>query len=120
MLNDKQKRFCEEYLLDSNATQASIRAGYSENTAKEIGYEHLTKPHIKEYIAYLQAELQERTKVTLDSVVFRINAIADGSEEDTTQLKALDMLMKHLGGYAVEIAKSTEPLRIQVERISKS
>ena len=120
MLNPKQKRFCEEYVLDSNATQASIRAGYSERTAKEIGYEHLTKPHIQEYITFLQLEIEERTKVTLDSVVFRINAIANGSEEENTQLKALDMLMKHLGGYAVEIATSTKPLRIQVERISKS
>mgnify|MGYP000400850080 CR=1 FL=1 len=120
MLNDKQKRFCEEYIIDLNATQAYIRTGYSENGAKESASKLLTNPNIKEYIAYLQQEIQERTKVTLDSVVFRINAIADGSEEDTTQLKALDMLMKHLGGYAVEIAKSTEPLRIQVERISKS
>lgn len=46
----KQKRFCDEYLIDLNATQAAIRAGYSEKTAKVIGAENLTKPVIHEYI----------------------------------------------------------------------
>ena len=119
MLNPKQKRFCEEYIIDCNATQAYIRAGYDASSANANGNRMILKDSIKEYIAFLQAEVEERTKVTLDSVVFRINAIADGSEEDNTQLKALDMLMKHLGGYAVEIAKNTEPLRVQVERIDK-
>ncbi|WP_211657543.1 terminase small subunit [Parapedobacter composti] len=45
-MTDKQKRFCEEYLVDLNATQAAIRAGYSENTAKEIAYENLTYRNI--------------------------------------------------------------------------
>lgn len=45
-LTDKQQRFVDEYLIDLNATQAAIRAGYSEKTAKEIGSENLTKPNI--------------------------------------------------------------------------
>ena len=49
-LTAKQKRFCDEYLKDLNATQAAIRAGYSEKTAKQIGQENLTKPYLKNYI----------------------------------------------------------------------
>lgn len=49
-MNTKQKRFCDEYLIDCNATQAAIRAGYSPKTAKSIGQENLTKPDLKAYI----------------------------------------------------------------------
>lgn len=49
-MTDKQKLFISEYLKDFNATQAAIRAGYSEDTAKSIGCENLTKPDIKEEI----------------------------------------------------------------------
>ena len=46
-LTEKQKRFCDEYLIDLNATQAAIRAGYSPDTAYSIGQENLKKPEIK-------------------------------------------------------------------------
>lgn len=49
-LTVKQKQFADEYLVDFNATQAAIRAGYSEKTAYSIGWENLRKPEIKEYI----------------------------------------------------------------------
>ncbi len=52
----KQMRFCDEYLIDLNATQAAIRAGYSQKTARAIGAENLTKPYIKEYIEKRMAE----------------------------------------------------------------
>lgn len=52
----KQQRFCDEYLIDLNATQAAIRAGYSEKTARVIANENLTKPYIKEYIDKRMAE----------------------------------------------------------------
>lgn len=57
-MTEKQKRFCEEYLIDLNATQAAIRAGYSERTAKETGCENLTKPNIQEYINKKLEEIQ--------------------------------------------------------------
>lgn len=53
-LTDKQIRFCEEYLIDLNATQAAIRAGYSQKTAGQIASETLMKPYIKEYITALK------------------------------------------------------------------
>lgn len=56
-LTVKQRRFCEEYLVDFNATQAAIRAGYSENSARSIGSENLTKPDIANAIGRLLNEL---------------------------------------------------------------
>lgn len=47
-LTDKQARFCEEYLIDLNATQAAIRAGYSEKTAREQAAQNLSKLNIQE------------------------------------------------------------------------
>lgn len=71
-LNKKQEMFCREYLKDLNATQAAIRAGYSEKTAKDIGCENLAKPNIKKRIAELMAERNERTKVDADYVLKRL------------------------------------------------
>lgn len=59
MLNDKQKKFCNEYLIDLNATQAAIRAGYSEKTARSIANENLTKPDIQKYIQELQEGIKK-------------------------------------------------------------
>lgn len=68
-LTDKQLFFCQEYVKDFNATQAAIRAGYSEKTAYSIGGENLRKPEIQEYISQLQKEIQERNKITIDECV---------------------------------------------------
>lgn len=76
-LTDKQKRFCEEYLIDLNATQAAIRSGYSEKTAGSIGDENLKKPEIAEFIKELQREISERTKITSDWVINRLKEISD-------------------------------------------
>ncbi len=68
-LTDKQRRFCEEYLIDLNGTQAAIRAGYSQKTANEIAAENLAKPSIKAYLAERQRELQEATGITQKRVL---------------------------------------------------
>lgn len=75
-LTAKQKRFIEEYLIDLNATQASIRAGYSPETAKEIGCENLTKPNIKNEIDKAIAERSKRTGINQDRVLREIAKIA--------------------------------------------
>jgi phage terminase small subunit len=82
-LNDKQKRFCEEYLIDLNATQAAIRAGYSKKTAKETGYENLTKPHIQGYIQELVNQRSERTQIDADKV---LNELAKLGFSDIRQI----------------------------------
>ena len=68
-LTPKQQRFVEEYLIDLNATQAAIRSGYSEKTAKEIGSENLTKPNIQAAIQEAQNKRTERTEITQDMVL---------------------------------------------------
>lgn len=57
-MTEKQKRFCDEYIVCLNATQAAIKAGYSEKTANVIGAENLTKPYIREYIDKRLAEIE--------------------------------------------------------------
>lgn len=81
-LTAKQQRFCEEYLIDLNATQAAIRAGYSEKTAKEIASENLTKPNIAEFIQKALEERSERTKVDADYVLNRLSEIDNMSVRD--------------------------------------
>ncbi|MFR4808054.1 MAG: terminase small subunit [Peptostreptococcus anaerobius] len=68
-LTDKQRRFVEEYLIDLNATQAAIRAGYSVKTAKEIAAQNLTKLNISNEIAKAMAERSRRTGVSADRVI---------------------------------------------------
>ena len=75
-LTDKQKRFVEEYLIDLNATQAAIRAGYSPNTARDMGCENLTKPNIANAIEQAIAEQSRRTGVTADRVIQELAKVA--------------------------------------------
>jgi phage terminase small subunit len=75
-LTPKQQRFVEEYLIDLNATQAAIRAGYSPESAKEIGCENLTKPNIKAAIDKAMAERSRRTGISQDRVLRELAKIA--------------------------------------------
>lgn len=68
-LNEKQIRFCEEYLIDLNGTQAAIRSGYSAKTANEQAAQLLAKLSIQEYIQERQKELQNKTGVTQEMVI---------------------------------------------------
>lgn len=68
-MTKKQKRFVEEYLIDLNATQAAIRAGYSPHTAKDIGCENLAKPNIAAAISQAMAERSKRTGINQDRVL---------------------------------------------------
>ena len=74
-LTARQARFVEEYLVDLNATQAAIRAGYSARTADKIGSELLGKTRIAEAISDAQAARSERTQVTADQVIAELAAI---------------------------------------------
>ena len=60
MLTTKQKKFCEEYLISGNATDAAIKAGYSAKTARSVGSENLSKPDIKNYIDEKLKEIESR------------------------------------------------------------
>lgn len=75
-LTEKQQRFVDEYLIDLNATQAAIRAGYSAKTAQEQGSQNLSKLMVQQAIAEQMAERSRRTGVNQDRVVLELARIA--------------------------------------------
>src|SRR5690348_15052569 len=81
-LTPKRERFCHEYVIDGNATQAAIRAGYSKRTARSIGHELLTKPDIDRRIAELLRELTARSDRTADDVLARLWEMAEANIVD--------------------------------------
>ncbi|MGX8974603.1 terminase small subunit [Pseudomonas aeruginosa] len=74
-LTKKQRLFVDEYLLDLNATQAAIRAGYSPRRATEIGYQLLQRPEVAQAIQAAMAERSKRTEVEADYVIRRLREI---------------------------------------------
>lgn len=80
-LTAKQKRFCDEYLIDLNATQAAIRAGYSKKTAYSIGEENLRKPDLKKYIADRMAEKESALIATQDEVLQYLTQVLRGESK---------------------------------------
>ena len=68
-MTDKQKRFVDEYLIDLNATQAAIRAGYKPDNAQQMGSENLSKPVISSAISKAMAERSKRTGINQDRVI---------------------------------------------------
>ena len=104
-MTEKQKRFCDEYLIDLNATQAAIRAGYSRKTAYSIGTENLKKPEIEKYIEKRMAEKEAALIADQDEVlqylssvmrgetqseIVVVEGIGDGCSEARTMQKAPD------------------------------
>ncbi|WP_202758258.1 terminase small subunit [Delftia acidovorans] len=86
-LTEKQQRFVDEYLVDLNATQAAIRAGYSADTAGSIGHENLQKPEIALAIAEARKAQQERTQITADRVVMELGLIAFADARELAEVK---------------------------------
>lgn len=86
-LTAKQKKFVEEYLIDLNATQAAIRAGYSTESAKEIGCENLTKPNVKAEIDKAIAERSRRTGINQDRVLRELAKIAFVNPNDVINFR---------------------------------
>ena len=97
-LTAKQEMFCKEYLIDLNATQAAIRAGYSENTAKDIGCENLAKPNIAVKIEELMSKRSNKAQISSETVLNGILDVIDRNKEvdDKTVLKGYELLGKHL------------------------
>lgn len=79
----KQRIFCEEYLIDLNATQAAIRAGYSKKTAYSIGVENLRKPELKKYIDERMAEKQSALIADQDEVLRYLTAVMRGESRSS-------------------------------------
>lgn len=124
----KQKRFCDEYLIDLNATQAAIRAGYSKKTAYSIGEENLKKPELKKYIDSRMAEkeseliadqdevLQYLTSVmrkkTKSSVLARdetgAERVIEKPPDEKESLKAAELLGRRYGLYADRVEQKVD------------
>lgn len=114
-LTDKQQRFVEEYLIDLNATQAAIRAGYSAKTANEQGARLLVNVSVAEAIEAAQAARSERVELTQDWVLDRLREVTERCMQHEAVLdhegnptgeykfnasganKAIELIGKHLG-----------------------
>lgn len=114
-LTEKQKRFCEEYIIDLNATQAAIRAGYSRDTAGSIGHENLKKPEIQEYLSQRQLELQEATGITQKKVLEEYAKVAF---LDIRRFYTTDGALKPINELDDESAGALACVEVYEERIS--
>ncbi|WP_423454283.1 terminase small subunit [Ottowia sp. VDI28] len=86
-LTDKQQRFIEEYLVDLNASQAAIRAGYSPDTAGSIGHENLKKPDIQLALLNARKAQQERTNITADGALREAWNVATADARELVELR---------------------------------
>lgn len=98
MLTAKQQRFVSEYLIDLNATQAAIRAGYSAKTGYAQGCRLLKDAEVQQAIAEQQEQRQERLEITQDDVIRGLWRIAEDDErQDSAQVSAYVHVGKHYG-----------------------
>ena len=132
MLTPKQQAFADYYIECGNATEAARRAGYSEDSARQIGMENLTKPSISEYISARMEEEAKKRVADANEVIEFYTAVMRGEVKDqfgldaslADRLKAGDSLMKRYaaGGYKFGETKREEDalskaLREEAERI---
>lgn len=82
-LTAKQQRFCDEYLIDLNATQAAIRAGYSERSARQIADSNMSKHDIKEYIQKRMAEKEEALIADQNEVLKYLTSVLRGESKSS-------------------------------------
>lgn len=113
-LTEKQKRFCEEYLIDLNATQSYLRAGYkakSNEIARVESHKLLTKPNIQQYIEELREEQSKRTEITADKVLEELGSVAFNRDIECIgrdKVKALELIGQHLGMFTEKVAITKE------------
>lgn len=117
-LTDKQECFVAEYLVDFNATAAAKRAGYSENSASEIGYQLLQKTSVQTAVRQAVEDRAKRTNLKQDQVVQELCQVAfspasDASDSDmryASKLRALELLGKHLGLFTEQVVAEVKQL----------
>ena len=111
-LTPKQEKFIQEYLVDLNATQAAIRAGYSEKTARASAARNMQNVNIQDALQEARGKQQERTEVTADLIVKELFKIAMNDAGDETnshlkysnKIKAMELLGKHLGMFTDKVS----------------
>ena len=102
-LNERQRRYCEEYLIDLNATQAAIRAGYSEKTAYSMGQRLLKNVEVKTYIDELIDERKKRTEITQDRVLRELAIIAFSNAADYAAVVEREAFLEMEGGEKIKL-----------------
>ena len=96
-MNQRQRAFCEAYLLSGNATEAAIKAGYSPKSARSIGQRLLTYVDIREYLADRNAEIMAENTATLEEIrSFWTTTMRDQEAKQADRLKASELLSKAL------------------------
>jgi len=78
-LSDKQKRFCDHYLISFNATQSAIKAGYSKKTAHSIGSENLIKPEIQKYLQSKKEKIAKKLEISQERTMLEMARISFSS-----------------------------------------
>ena len=109
-LTAKQRRFCDEYLIDLNATQAAIRAEYSRKSARVIGQENLLKPAVK---AYIQQRMEEKEKELIadqNEVLKYLTSVIRGQSRSSV------VVVENIGDYMSE-AREMEKAPDEKERL---
>lgn len=94
-LTNKQRAFCHEYMIDHNATQSAIRAGYSEDGAQQEGSRLLLNVVVKEYLERLEAEKNIQRELTAEYILARLREKAETAPREADQIRALELLGKH-------------------------
>ncbi|MDE7280996.1 MAG: terminase small subunit [Ruminiclostridium sp.] len=131
-MNEKQKKFCDEYLKDFNRTAAAIRAGYSERSAYNTGYRIMKRPEAKEYI---DKKLRELNGTQKEEVLEYLTAVMRGEkwgkscmpkdsglppEKDgeitvKDRMKAAELLAKLCGAFSEKGGEEMTPIIISGE-----
>lgn len=122
-LNPRQTRFVAEYLKDLNATQAAIRAGYSERTAYSIGHENLNKPEIAAAIGAAQAKVAGKLELSAEKVLrelWNIREKAMATDQLAPAVRAVELCGKHIGMFVERTENRTDlTVREVVDRPSR-
>ena len=123
-LTDKQKRFCEEYVIDLNATQAAIRSGYSKDTANVQGSQNLSKLNIQEYISQLQESKSEELNISQNMVLQELMKVAFGDVknyfDDMGRLIDINELENQISASIKSVTVQQEKTTIQGEAFVES
>lgn len=113
-LTEKQKRFCDEYLVDLNATQAAIRAGYSEKRASEQAYQLLQKTTVQNYITKRKNDRVKRTEITQDKVLNELALIAFSNATDYAKVIEIPAMKETEDGFLIPILDTKgNPVKIK-------
>lgn len=110
-LTAKQQQFCDEYLIDLNATQAAIRAGYSDKRASEQAYQLLQKTTVKAYIQERMEDRTKRTEITQDMVLQELALIAFSKASDYASIIEKDAMVEVEGNMIPVLDAEGKPVK---------